>query len=256
MAEEIPDPVAAQANPSVGTQADAAGADKKEDGLKKSKAKKPSAPRKARSPPAHPPYLEMVGEAITSLKERTGSSQYAIAKFIEDKHGNKLPPNFRKMLLVQLRKLSASGKLTKVKHSFKFPSAPRTSPGSSSAAMKPAKAAKAVAKPKAKPTSKAAVKPKKPLAAAKPKTKATAAVKPKPAAKVSKPKPKRAAAAAKPNVRPAKAAKTSVKDAPGKKAATTKKAAAPAKPTKPVKTAKPAAPKSPAKKKTSRVAKK
>ncbi|ONK59627.1 uncharacterized protein A4U43_C08F8410, partial [Asparagus officinalis] len=50
-------------------------------------------------PPAakksHPTHLEMVGEAIGSLKERTGSSPHAIAKFIEGKHKTKLPSNFK-----------------------------------------------------------------------------------------------------------------------------------------------------------------
>jgi len=79
----------------------------------------------------------MISEAITSLKERTGSSQYAIAKFLEDKHKDKLPSNFRKMLLVQLKKLAAAGKLTKVKNSYKVPS------GRAPAADKPKPKAKA-----------------------------------------------------------------------------------------------------------------
>ncbi|KAM0951781.1 putative linker histone H1/H5, domain H15, winged helix-like DNA-binding domain superfamily [Dioscorea sansibarensis] len=86
---------------------------------------KAAAPRKARRP-SHPPYLEMIGEAITALEERTGSSQYAIGKFIADKHKNKLPPNFAKVLLVQLRKFTASGKLIKIKNSYKLPSVRKT----------------------------------------------------------------------------------------------------------------------------------
>ncbi|RWR94236.1 histone H1-like protein [Cinnamomum micranthum f. kanehirae] len=39
----------------------------------------------------HPPYLKMISEAISSLKERTGSSQQAIAKFIEEKYKTDLP---------------------------------------------------------------------------------------------------------------------------------------------------------------------
>ncbi|KAH7661329.1 Linker histone H1/H5 protein [Dioscorea alata] len=86
---------------------------------------KPAA-AKARSPPSHPPYLQMIGEAITALKDRTGSSQYAIGKFIEAKHKTKLPPNFAKVLLIQLRKFTASGKLIKIKNSYKLPSVPKT----------------------------------------------------------------------------------------------------------------------------------
>ena len=55
-----------------------------------------------------------------SLKERTGSSQYAITKFIEEKH-KQLPQSFRKLLLFNLKKLVAVDKLVKVKHSFKLP---------------------------------------------------------------------------------------------------------------------------------------
>lgn len=69
----------------------------------------------------------MIGEAITALKDRTGSSQYAIGKFIEEKHKAKLPPNFAKVLLIQLRKFTASGKLIKIKNSYKLPSVPKKS---------------------------------------------------------------------------------------------------------------------------------
>eukprot|EP00249_Psilotum_nudum_P000133 c10495_g1_i1 orf=128-856(+) len=69
---------------------------------------------------AHPAYFQMIQEAIASLKERTGSSQYAIAKFIDDKYKSALPNNFKKMLAVQLKNLSKQGKLMKVKASFKL----------------------------------------------------------------------------------------------------------------------------------------
>uniref|UniRef100_A0A5B7CB14 Putative histone H1 n=1 Tax=Davidia involucrata TaxID=16924 RepID=A0A5B7CB14_DAVIN len=68
----------------------------------------------------HPPYFQMISEAITSLKDRTGSSQPAIAKFIEDKYRALLPPNFKKMLSIQLRKFVKSEKLFKVKNSYKI----------------------------------------------------------------------------------------------------------------------------------------
>ena len=54
-----------------------------------------------------------------SLKEKTGSSQYAITKFSEEKH-KQLPTNFRKLLLFHLKKLVASRKLVKVKNFFKL----------------------------------------------------------------------------------------------------------------------------------------
>ncbi|WVY95796.1 hypothetical protein V8G54_027947 [Vigna mungo] len=73
----------------------------------------------------HPPYFQMIADAITSLKERTGSSQPAIAKFVEDKHSKVLPTNFRKLLSVQLKSLVKSEKLYKVKNSYKL-SSPQT----------------------------------------------------------------------------------------------------------------------------------
>ena len=64
----------------------------------------------------------MITEALVSLKERTGSSHYAIAKHIEKQQMVRdLPPNFKKLLFVQLKKFVASGKLVKVKNSFKLP---------------------------------------------------------------------------------------------------------------------------------------
>ncbi|KAL5068287.1 hypothetical protein RYX36_019174 [Vicia faba] len=42
---------------------------------------------------SHPTYEEMIKEAIVLLKEKTGSSQSAIAKFIEEKH-KQLPPSY------------------------------------------------------------------------------------------------------------------------------------------------------------------
>lgn len=64
----------------------------------------------------------MIVDAISTLNDRTGSSQQAIAKFIEDKHKNLLPPNFRTLLSVQLRKFVKSERLFKVKSSFKISS--------------------------------------------------------------------------------------------------------------------------------------
>ncbi|CAL1382839.1 unnamed protein product [Linum trigynum] len=193
----------------------------------KSKAKKPAVkkPRAARN---YPSFEEMISDAIVALKERTGSSQIAITKYIEDKHKN-LPPNFRKMLLFQLKRLVAAEKLVKVKASFKLPSGRSASPPAAAAvAKKPAAAAKpkaAAAKPKAA-TTKVVVKPKA-KTAAKPKPKAAAkptAAAAKPAAKVQ-PKRKTTAPAAKPVAKKAKLAKAA---SPGKKKAAPKpKKAAP-----------------------------
>ena len=115
-------------------------------------------------------YRAMEGtEAVSTLKERTGSSQYAITKFIEDKHKGHLPPNFKKLLLAQLKKLTAAGKLTKVKNSYKLPPA---NPPRPKVAAPPPPPVKPKPKPKAKAAAVAAPKPKAPVKpkAAKPKT--------------------------------------------------------------------------------------
>ncbi|CAK9229626.1 unnamed protein product [Sphagnum troendelagicum] len=96
--------------------------EKKQKQEKVVKEKKPKI-AKAANPSAaasHPSYLLMVKEAIGTLKERTGSSQYAIAKYLEDTYKTGLPPNFKKILSVQLRNLTKQGKLYKVKNSFKL----------------------------------------------------------------------------------------------------------------------------------------
>lgn len=167
-------------------------------------------------------FLQMITEAIVTLKEKTGSSQYAITKYSEEKHKH-LPTSFRKLLLFHLKKLVASGKLVKVKNSFKLaPAAPVKKSSSVSAPAKP----KSVAKPKA---TKVAPKAKKVSTKPKPKAKAAAAVKPKAKSAAAKPKPKtKVAAKAKPVAKPkAKVARTSTRTTPSKKAAPAKKAPKP-----------------------------
>eukprot|EP01025_Chloroclados_australasicus_P050415 TRINITY_DN578_c0_g1_i2.p3 TRINITY_DN578_c0_g1~~TRINITY_DN578_c0_g1_i2.p3 ORF type:complete len:189 (+),score=22.69 TRINITY_DN578_c0_g1_i2:86-568(+) len=68
----------------------------------------------------HPKYEAMIKEAIVSLKERTGSSSQAIAKYLSSKKEWDLPPNFSKHLSQQLKRLVADGKLKKVKASYKL----------------------------------------------------------------------------------------------------------------------------------------
>ncbi|CAL9164586.1 unnamed protein product, partial [Musa hybrid cultivar] len=170
---------------------------------KTKKAKITTAP-KAKKPAAHPPYAEMIKEAITVLKERSGSSLHAIGKFIEDKHKAHLPSNFRKMVLLQLKRLAAAGKLTKVKGSYKLSTV--SAPVKTRPAAAPKKPVIAPAKPKSKS---------KPAVVAKPKAK-TAAVKPKVAAKRKSP--------AKPNLKSAaRPAKAAAKHAPGRVAAASTK---------------------------------
>ncbi|XP_051127304.1 histone H1 [Andrographis paniculata] len=69
---------------------------------------------------SHPPYFEMIKEALAALKEKSGSSPYAIAKCMEQKYGAVLPPNFRKFLNLQLKNCVGKGKLIKIKASYKL----------------------------------------------------------------------------------------------------------------------------------------
>uniref|UniRef100_A0A2P2J209 H15 domain-containing protein n=2 Tax=Rhizophora mucronata TaxID=61149 RepID=A0A2P2J209_RHIMU len=91
---------------------------------KPAKEKKPRAPkeRKARQPKAasHPPYFQMIKEALLALNEKSGSSPYAIAKYMEEKHKAVLPANFRKILALQLKNSAGRGKLIKIKASYKL----------------------------------------------------------------------------------------------------------------------------------------
>jgi len=134
----------------------------------------------------------MIKEAISALKERTGSSSHAIAKYMEDKHGPSLPANYKKMLSIQLRGFAAKGKLVKVKASYKLSDAAKKEAPKAKPAAAKTVAAKAAAKPK---KSAAAAKPKKTAAAAAgtkrkaPEKKVVAKPKKSPAAK-AKAKPK------------------------------------------------------------------
>ena len=63
--------------------------------------------------PSHPPYVDIIKEAITSLKDRNGSSNQSIRKFVASKYPT-LPANWEKVLGLQLRRLTESGKIVKV----------------------------------------------------------------------------------------------------------------------------------------------
>ncbi|KAL9243199.1 hypothetical protein vseg_017114 [Gypsophila vaccaria] len=110
-----------------------------------------SAPKSSKPSPSHPPYIQMITEAITAMKDRTGSSLPAIAKHIEEEQKIKdLPANFRKLLFIQLKKFVASGKLVKVKNSFKLPPKTDKKPKKPTETATTAAAPAAAAKPKAK----------------------------------------------------------------------------------------------------------
>ncbi|PRW20429.1 histone H1 [Chlorella sorokiniana] len=123
------------------------------------------APKKADKPaPAHPAYRDLVFEAIKALKERTGSSRPAIAKYIESHYGSKLPKgtglgDWHKQVGMALKRMEDKGELVKVKASYKLSAAAKKPAPKKPAAKKP-KAPKAEGEKKKKTPAKKATKPK------------------------------------------------------------------------------------------------
>jgi len=97
----------------------------------------------------------MVQEAIKDLKDRTGSSTVAIAKWVESKYT--LPDTFKKSLSTALKKMTEDGKLVKVKASYKLGAALKAAPKKKVVKKKPAAPKK---KPATKVTKKKVVKKK------------------------------------------------------------------------------------------------
>ncbi|KAL0343121.1 UNVERIFIED_CONTAM: Histone H1 [Sesamum angustifolium] len=133
---EVEQPTAEQ--PVVAEKPDAA-----EKPVKERKPKAAAKEKKAKTTKtaAHPPYFEMIKEALLALNEKSGSSPYAIAKYMEEKHKAVLPANFRKILGLQLKNSATKGKLIKVKASYKLSESGKTD--------KPAAAKPAAKKPTA-----------------------------------------------------------------------------------------------------------
>lgn len=125
---------------------------------KKHKASAKEKKLKAAKTSSHPPYFEMIKEALLALNEKGGSSPYAIAKYMEEKHKSVLPANFRKILGLQLKNSTVKGKLLKIKASFKLSDAGRKD--NPKPKTKPAAVAKKTAattkKPKSAPAAKKA----------------------------------------------------------------------------------------------------
>ena len=177
------------------------------------KAKKATKPKKAAS---HPTYKEMIAQAITAKKERSGSSRAAILKYIQANF--KVGDNATAVnahLKMALKSGIKSGALKQTKGtgasgSFKVAEKPKV------AKPKKAKKPKAAKPKKAKTPKKAAKKTSVKKATKKTPKKAAK----KPAVKKAKSTPKKAAA------KPKKAAKSPKKAAKPKKAKTPKKAAA------------------------------
>lgn len=93
----------------------------------------------------------MIKEAITALNEKGGSSPYAIAKYMEDKHKAVLPANFRKILGLQLKNSVAKGKLIKVRASYKLSEAGKREKSTATATTAAATTTKAARANAAKP---------------------------------------------------------------------------------------------------------
>ncbi|KAF7093214.1 hypothetical protein CFC21_095638 [Triticum aestivum] len=85
--------------------------------------KKPRRRKPRSAGPHHPPYFEMIKEAIMAAGDgKAGASAYAIAiaKRVGERHGEALPGNYRKVLATQLRGFAAKGRLVQVKASFRL----------------------------------------------------------------------------------------------------------------------------------------
>lgn len=190
-------------------------------------------PAVKKGPSLHPPYNDMIIQAITSLKDKKGSSRQNISKYIKANY--KVGDNCDVHLKMQLKRMVGNGKLS------------QTSGQGANGSFKIKKEVKPAAK-----------KPAKPKAAAKKATTGKTTTK-KPAAKkattkkVTKPKPAaKKAAAKKPAAKKAAAKKPAVKkDKPAAKKAAAKKVTKPAakKAAKPKKPAAKTASKKPAAKK-------
>lgn len=135
---------------------------------KKPRAKKPKSAKTV----THPPYFQMIKEALMALNEKGGSSPYAVAKYTEDKHKDELPANFRKILGLQLKNSAAKGKLIKIKASYKLSEAGKKETTTKTSTKKLSKA-DSKKKPRSTRSATAAVKkaeaPKKAKVAQKPK---------------------------------------------------------------------------------------
>ena len=182
------------------------------------KAKKAAKPKK---PAAHPKYSEMIAKAVTTLKERGGSSRQAILKHVlANFNVGKDAAAVNSRLKLALRRGVASGALKHAKGgkgasgSFKLgdKAEPKPKKAMKPKAVKPKKAKspkkpageKKAAKPKKAKTPKkaAAAKPKKAKSPKKAKAAKPKAAKPKTPKKVTKPKAKKS---------PKKAAKKAAK---------------------------------------------
>ncbi|CAI0392897.1 unnamed protein product [Linum tenue] len=172
-AEQVP-PVAAEEKIPVGEDPPAeeeAGNKKEKKREKKTKLVADAVPKEKKNPKqpksaSHPPYFQMIKDALLALNEKSGSSPYAIAKFMEEKHKAVLPANFRKTLAMQLKNSAAKGKLVKIRASYKLSESATATAKKSTATVtakpkKPRTKTRSVNKPETGKKTPAALKPKK-----------------------------------------------------------------------------------------------
>ncbi|XP_057541645.1 histone H1-like [Amaranthus tricolor] len=151
---EVETQIPVMENPVTENQAEKMEVDAKDEKKPKRERKQKVVKEKKAKSPSHPPYFQMMKEAITALNEKGGSSPYAIAKYIENKHKAVLPTNFRKILGLQLKNCVSNGKLIKVKASYKLSEAGKKRAKTATTKAARANAAKEPAK-RRKPKSKA-----------------------------------------------------------------------------------------------------
>lgn len=135
----------------------------------------------------------MIKDALLSLNEKTGSSTYAIAKYMEEKLKAVLPANFRKTLGLQLKNSVAKGKLIKIRASYKLSEAGKKENGTGKtpkAITEAKKPKKAAVVPKGRGTEKRKAETAKKTGPKK--TRKSAAVKPKQPRSIKSPAAKRA----------------------------------------------------------------
>ena len=71
-----------------------------------------ASPKKKSAPAEHPKYIDMISAAITSLKERKGSSRQAIVKFVKANY--KVGENADVHVKMALKRGVTSGALTQL----------------------------------------------------------------------------------------------------------------------------------------------
>ncbi|KAJ6257983.1 hypothetical protein Dda_7773 [Drechslerella dactyloides] len=187
--------------------------------------------KRASAPADHPPYKDMIKEAILQLKERNGSSRQAIKKYVLNNNKGIKESNFDTQFNAAIKRCVSSGDFVQPKG----PSGPvklqKKDPAKST--TKTAKASGE--KPAKKPAVKKAVAPKKATATG---TKAAKPKAAKPKSTTANSKKSRKTATEKPAVNKTKTGRVSKATKP----AAAKKAAAPKKTTTKKKAAEPAAP--------------